>query len=103
MDGHGQPALRSDLPRLMGASLSARQSASCVPGGRRPGPLPPERVLVAMLAQATCWSRACRASPKTLTVKTLAAVPGPILCIQFTPDLVLADLIGTCIYNQEDG
>jgi MoxR-like ATPase len=41
---------------------------------------------------------------KTLTVKTLAqALSGDFKRIQFTPDLVPADLVGTRIYNQKDG
>jgi MoxR-like ATPase len=41
---------------------------------------------------------------KTLTVKTLAsAIRGSFRRIQFTPDLVPADLVGTRIYNQKTG
>jgi len=41
---------------------------------------------------------------KTLTVKTLAKViRGSFRRIQFTPDLVPADLVGTRIYNQKTG
>jgi MoxR-like ATPase len=41
---------------------------------------------------------------KTLTVKTLArTVRGQFRRIQFTPDLVPADLVGTRIYNQKTG
>jgi len=41
---------------------------------------------------------------KTLTIKTLAStVQGDFKRIQFTPDLVPADLIGTRIYNQKTG
>jgi len=41
---------------------------------------------------------------KTLTVKTLAAaISGGFKRIQFTPDLVPADLVGTRIYNQKTG
>ena len=63
-----------------------------------------ERVLVAVLAQGT---PACRGRPglaKTLTVKTLAkTIRGSFRRIQFTPDLVPADLVGTRIYNQKTG
>jgi MoxR-like ATPase len=41
---------------------------------------------------------------KTMTVKTLAeAIRGTFKRIQFTPDLVPADLVGTRIYNQRTG
>jgi MoxR-like ATPase len=41
---------------------------------------------------------------KTLTIKTLArVVHGTFKRIQFTPDLVPADLVGTRIYNQKSG
>jgi MoxR-like ATPase len=41
---------------------------------------------------------------KTLTVKTLArTIRGSFRRIQFTPDLVPADLVGTRIYNQKTG
>jgi len=41
---------------------------------------------------------------KTLTIKTLAAaISAKFQRIQFTPDLLPADLIGTMIYNQKDG
>jgi len=41
---------------------------------------------------------------KTLTVKTLAsAINAKFQRLQFTPDLLPADLVGTMIYNQKDG
>jgi len=63
-----------------------------------------ERVLVAMLAQGHLLVEGVPGLAKTLTVKTLAlAVHGSFRRIQFTPDLVPADLIGTRIYNQKTG
>ena len=63
-----------------------------------------ERVLVAMLAQGHLLVEGVPGLAKTLTVKTLArAVRGSFGRIQFTPDLVPADLIGTRIYNQRTG
>ena len=63
-----------------------------------------ERVLVAMLAQGHLLVEAVPGLAKTLTVKTLArAVRGSFKRIQFTPDLVPADLVGTRIYNQKTG
>ena len=63
-----------------------------------------ERVLVAVLAQGHLLVEGVPGLAKTLTVKTLArALQGSFKRIQFTPDLVPADLIGTRIYNQKTG
>ncbi|MDE2003621.1 MAG: MoxR family ATPase [Betaproteobacteria bacterium] len=63
-----------------------------------------ERVLVAMLAQGHLLVEGVPGLAKTLTVKTLARViHGSFRRIQFTPDLVPADLVGTRIYNQRTG
>jgi MoxR-like ATPase len=63
-----------------------------------------ERVLVALLAQGHLLVEGVPGLAKTLTVKTLArSVRGSFKRIQFTPDLVPADLVGTRIYNQKSG
>jgi len=63
-----------------------------------------ERVMVAMLAQGHLLVEGVPGLAKTLTVKTLAStVRGQFKRIQFTPDLVPADLVGTRIYNQKTG
>jgi MoxR-like ATPase len=63
-----------------------------------------ERVMVAMLAQGHLLVEGVPGLAKTLTVKTLAnTVQGNFKRIQFTPDLVPADLVGTRIYNQRTG
>ena len=63
-----------------------------------------ERVMIAMLAQGHLLVEGVPGLAKTLTVKTLArAVRGTFKRIQFTPDLVPADLVGTRIYNQKTG
>ena len=63
-----------------------------------------ERVLVAMLAQGHLLVEGVPGLAKTLTVKTLArTMRGSFKRIQFTPDLVPSDLIGTRIYNQKSG
>ena len=63
-----------------------------------------ERVMVALLAGGHLLVEGVPGLAKTLTVKTLARVlQGQFKRIQFTPDLVPADLIGTRIYNQRDG
>ena len=63
-----------------------------------------ERVMVAMLAGGHLLVEGVPGLAKTLTVKTLAdVVQGRFKRIQFTPDLVPADLVGTRIYNQKTG
>ena len=63
-----------------------------------------ERVMVALLAGGHLLVEGVPGLAKTLTVKTLAGVlQGQFRRIQFTPDLVPADLIGTRIYNQKTG
>src|SRR5512147_1086056 len=63
-----------------------------------------ERVLIAMLAQGHLLVEGVPGLAKTLTVKTLArTMRGSFRRIQFTPDLVPADLVGTRIYNQKSG
>jgi len=63
-----------------------------------------ERVLIAMLAQGHLLVEGVPGLAKTLTVKTLArTMRGSFKRIQFTPDLVPADLVGTRIYNQKTG
>ena len=63
-----------------------------------------ERVMVAMLAQGHLLVEGVPGLAKTLTVKTLAhTLQGQFKRIQFTPDLVPADLVGTRMYNQKTG
>jgi MoxR-like ATPase len=63
-----------------------------------------ERVMVAMLAGGHLLVEGVPGLAKTLTVKTLAnTMRGQFKRIQFTPDLVPADLVGTRIYNQKTG
>src|SRR5512139_171974 len=63
-----------------------------------------ERVLVAILAQGHLLVEGVPGLAKTLTVKTLArTIRGTFRRIQFTPDLVPADLTGTRIFNQKTG
>jgi MoxR-like ATPase len=63
-----------------------------------------ERVLVAILAQGHLLVEGVPGLAKTLTVKTLArTLRGSFKRIQFTPDLVPADLVGTRVFNQKTG
>ena len=63
-----------------------------------------ERILVGLLARGHLLVEGVPGLAKTLAVKTVAgAVHGDFKRIQFTPDLVPADLVGTRIYNQKNG
>src|SRR5512136_2056146 len=63
-----------------------------------------ERMLVALLARGHILVEGVPGLAKTLAIKTLAqSIGGEFKRIQFTPDLVPADLIGTRIYNQKTG
>jgi MoxR-like ATPase len=63
-----------------------------------------ERMLVALLARGHLLVEGAPGLAKTLAIKTLAQViGGEFKRIQFTPDLVPADLVGTRIYNQKTG
>jgi MoxR-like ATPase len=60
-----------------------------------------ERMFVALLARGHCLLEGVPGVAKTLAVQTLAtAVGGTFARIQFTPDLVPADIVGTRIYRQ---
>jgi len=63
-----------------------------------------ERVLVAILARGHLLVEGVPGLAKTLTVNTLAkTMRGSFKRIQFTPDLLPADLVGTRMYNQRTG
>jgi MoxR-like ATPase len=63
-----------------------------------------ERLAVALLARGHILVEGVPGLAKTMTIKVLAqSIGGSFKRIQFTPDLVPADLIGTRIYNQKTG
>jgi MoxR-like ATPase len=63
-----------------------------------------ERVLVCLLAQGHLLIEGVPGLAKTLTIKTAAGVLGGTFArVQFTPDLVPADLVGTRIYRPDQG
>src|ERR671924_612048 len=63
-----------------------------------------ERLIVALLARGHILVEGVPGLAKTMAIKTLAeAIGGEFKRIQFTPDLVPADLVGTRIYNQKTG
>jgi len=63
-----------------------------------------ERMFVALLARGHLLVEGVPGLAKTMAIKTLAqAIGGQFQRIQFTPDLVPADIVGTRIYNQREG
>ncbi len=63
-----------------------------------------ERLIVALLARGHILVEGVPGLAKTMAIKTLAqSIGGQFQRIQFTPDLVPADLVGTRIYNQRLG
>ena len=63
-----------------------------------------ERLLIGLLCNGHILLEGVPGLAKTLTIKSLAAaISAKFQRIQFTPDLLPADLVGTMIYNQKDG
>ncbi len=63
-----------------------------------------DRLIISMLANGHVLLEGVPGLAKTLTINTLAqALDTTFQRIQFTPDLLPADIIGTLIYNQKDG
>src|SRR5699024_6106871 len=63
-----------------------------------------DRLLVGLLADGHVLLEGVPGLAKTLTVSSLAKVINTnFQRLQFTPDLLPADLIGTLIYNQKEG
>lgn len=63
-----------------------------------------ERLLLSALAQGHILLEGLPGLAKTLSINTLSkAIDAKFSRLQFTPDLLPADLIGTMIYNQKDG
>ena len=63
-----------------------------------------ERLIIGLLANGHVLLEGVPGLAKTLSVRTLAAaVQASFHRIQFTPDLLPADIIGTLIYNPQDG
>ena len=63
-----------------------------------------ERLLIGLLADGHVLLEGVPGLAKTLTVRTLSdAIGTGFQRIQFTPDLLPADLLGTLVYNQKEG
>jgi MoxR-like ATPase len=63
-----------------------------------------ERILIGLLAGGHVLLEGVPGLAKTLTVRTICdAISGKFARIQFTPDLLPADVVGTVVYNQAKG
>ena len=63
-----------------------------------------EMMIVALLARGHILVEGVPGLAKTMAIKTLAeSISGEFKRVQFTPDLVPADLVGTRIFNQKTG
>jgi MoxR-like ATPase len=62
-----------------------------------------ERVIVALLTGATCCSKACRPGQDPHRQAVSDALGGTFKRLQFTPDLVPADLVGTRVFRPDTG
>ena len=93
-DGTARPPRSSRSRRCCTTSSGSSSARTCCSSGWSSRSWP----------AATCSSRACPGLAKTLAVKTFADALGvEFQRIQFTPDLVPADIVGTRIYNQKLG
>ncbi len=63
-----------------------------------------ERMLLGLLCNGHVLLEGVPGLAKTLTIKTLSdAISAEFKRVQFTPDLLPADLVGTMVYNQKSG
>ncbi|HYO54342.1 MoxR family ATPase [Archangium sp.] len=61
-----------------------------------------ERILIGLLCNGHVLLEGVPGLAKTLTVRTIAdSISASFMRIQFTPDLLPADVVGTMIYNQQ--
>jgi len=95
-----EPGSRSDFPRPAPMEHVVYQVKKFIVGQDELL----ERLIVALLARGHVLVEGVPGLAKTMAIKTLAqTIGGQFQRIQFTPDLVPADLIGTRIYNQKLG
>jgi MoxR-like ATPase len=103
-------AVRSAPPRPMSPTMSGRISSAIVVDAAEVGKVIVgqevmlERILIGLLTGGHVLLEGVPGLAKTLTVRTLCdAIHGKFARIQFTPDLLPADLVGTVIYNHQRG
>jgi len=101
MEGHAVPTARIQDTVLSAAFSRLRDELSaCVVGQ----PALVERLLIALLADGHLLVEGAPGLAKTTAIKELARrIEGDFQRVQFTPDLLPADLTGTEIYRPEQG
>ncbi|MCM8782264.1 MAG: AAA family ATPase, partial [Candidatus Omnitrophica bacterium] len=101
MNYTGLTAINEKIKQESAFIISLRQEIEKVIVGQR---YLIERLLVGLLANGHILVEGVPGLAKTLSVKTLSqAINTKFQRIQFTPDLLPADLIGTLVYNPKDG
>src|SRR3712207_6310627 len=97
-DHHDPHGVRDEPRRALGEALSEMKRVIVGQDAML------ERLMVSLLAGGHVLLEGVPGLAKTLTVKTLAQVlGGTFRRVQFTPDLVPADLVGTRIYRPDTG
>lgn len=101
MLGGGITAINEKVKQESGFVLSLKQEIEKIIVGQK---YLIERLLVGLLANGHMLVEGVPGLAKTLSIKTLSqAINTKFQRIQFTPDLLPADLIGTLVYNPRDG
>ncbi|OQB16372.1 MAG: ATPase RavA [Candidatus Omnitrophica bacterium ADurb.Bin205] len=101
MNYTGVTAINEKVKQESGFIISLKQEIEKVIVGQK---YLIERLLVGLLANGHMLVEGVPGLAKTLSVKTLSqAINTKFQRIQFTPDLLPADLIGTLVYNPKDG
>lgn len=101
MNYSGVSAINDKVKQESGFILSLKQEIEKVIIGQKPLI---ERLLIGLLANGHILVEGVPGLAKTLSIKTLSqAINTKFQRIQFTPDLLPADLIGTLVYNPKDG
>ncbi len=101
MDNFDMDQLRQELPEVIAPLQAVRAEVGKVVAGQQELI---DRLLLALISDGHVLLEGVPGLAKTLTVKTLAqSLAGSFSRLQFTPDLLPADVIGTRIYNAATG
>ena len=101
MDNRNLEELKAELQQALVPLQSVRNEVGRIVAGQKQLV---DRLLMALISDGHVLLEGVPGLAKTLTVKTLAqSLSGSFSRLQFTPDLLPADVIGTRIYNAADG
>jgi MoxR-like ATPase len=101
MDNFDMDLLRQEMPGVIAPLQAVREEVGKVVAGQQELI---DRLLLALISDGHVLLEGVPGLAKTLTVKTLAqTLSGSFSRLQFTPDLLPADVIGTRIYNAATG